>query len=416
MGPFRPLLSALLFVGGLVLFGAMVLQSQPSAHASTASVSITSGGFSPQSINVSPGTTVTWTNNSGSPQTVNSLLPGTDPNFFYSGFIFAGASWSHTFASAGTFNYKSTTTNITGTVVVGSGTAPTNTPAPTPTPSGGGGGGGTGDVTITAGGFVPQSLNVSTGTTVTWYNSSGTPQTVNSLLPGTDPNFFSSGLIYAGQTWSHTFSSGGTFGYKSTTTNLTGSIVVGGGASTPPPSTSTPTPLPSTATPTSPAATATPTSAGAPATATSVPGSPSPTSPASTPTAPAGGGTSTPPASPPTSTPPSPTATNPSLPLGTPTVGAPPFTPVPTPVPPSSPGDPFGPMAAGWNLVTYAGPTAKPSTALRDLGDEWAAVYYWDGKNWKRYFRPGTAPDYLNNLGVVPGGQPLWIRATAPIP
>jgi len=102
-----PLIAALAGLVAVVL----AMTNQQGAPRSTAlaaahSVSITDGGFSPSSITIAAGDTVTWTNNSSSPQTVNSLLSGTDPNFFASGFIYAGNSWSRTFVNAGTFSYK----------------------------------------------------------------------------------------------------------------------------------------------------------------------------------------------------------------------------------------------------------------------------------------------------------------------
>ncbi|HEX6032615.1 MAG TPA: hypothetical protein VFY90_14380 [Tepidiformaceae bacterium] len=414
-----PIVSGLLLFVGVALLGATRLQAPQPVFAATASVSITSGGFSPQTITVAPGTTVTWTNSSGVPQTVNSTLPGSDPNFFLSGFIYAAGTWSHTFQNAGTFLYKSTTTNLTGTVVVDPNAGPP--PTATPTPSGGGGGGGGGaSVTILSGGFSPQSITVAAGTTVTWTNNSGVPQTVNSTLPGSDPNFFLSGFIYANGSWSHTFANGGTFNYKSTTTNLTGTVIVsgggGGGSPTNTPTatpTKTPTPIPGATN------TATPTK-----TPTPIPGAtntPTPTKTA-TPTATATP-TKTPTPKPGSTNTPTPTKTATPTKTPTPKPGAT-KTPTPTRTPSGGNGGgggggsskPFAPMGPGWNLVTYGGPTGGTVQALSQLGNDWTVVYYWDGSHWKRFFRPGIAPSFLNNLGTVATGEPLWIFTTTAIP
>ncbi|MGH2628833.1 MAG: hypothetical protein ACRDHY_19515, partial [Anaerolineales bacterium] len=77
---------------------------------------------------------------------------------------------------------------------------------------------------------------------------------------------------------------------------------------------------------------------------------------------------------------------------------------------------PFAPMGPGWNLVTYGGDGGAPSQALALLGNDYTAVYHWDGSRWYRYFRPGVGPSFLNNLTTVAPGQALWILATAPIP
>ena len=370
-----------LFLAGLVLVAIATIPAPQRAYAATADVSIEAGGFSPSSLSIGTGTTVTWTNNSPTPQTVSSTLPGSDPDFFNSAWIYAGQSWSHTFANAGTFAYKSLTTNLTGSVTVGGGgSSPTSTPTSTP-PQGGGGGGGAGSVSITSGGFVPQTVSISASQTVTWTNNSSTPQTVSSTLPGTDPNFFNSAWIYAGQSWSHTFASGGSFAYRSLTSGLTGTVSVGGGGSQP------------TSTPTSPpAATATPTAT-------------------KTPTVPAGAtGTATP----------APTHTSTASPSTTKTPTAKPgATNTPTPKPGTGGGGsstPFGPIAAGWNLTTYGGTSNGTSAALAQLGNQWTAVYHWDGTQWERYFRPGTVPGYVNNLEMIASGTPIWILATANIP
>lgn len=450
-------------LAGVLLLGLTRVQGPEAVRASDATVNITAAGFDPQSITVSPGSTVTWTNNSPNVQTIHSITPGA---FFYP-FLYQGESWSHTFNAAGTFDYKSNTTGVTGTVVVsgsGGGSTPTS-PPPTATT---GGGGAPGTVNITAEGFDPETITVSVGATVTWTNNSPSVQTIHSITPGA----FFYPFLYQGESWSHTFNGAGTFDYRSNTTGITGTVIVtggpGGGPTNTPIATKTPTPtLPPGTTPTK--------------TPTLAPGiTPSPTSGAGGP-----GAAATPTKTPTKSPTPKPTPIantvritdsgfepqSMTVEVGTTvtwtnttagprsagsTVAAPgafhsgfifggkswshAFTVVGTfpymsaitgftgtvlVVPAGSSGPPgggggstlpFAPMGPGWNLVTYGGSSGAPARALAQLGDDYTAVYYWDGTRWQRYFRPGIGPSFLNTITNVSAGQPLWILATAAIP
>ncbi|MEX1102839.1 MAG: amicyanin, partial [Dehalococcoidia bacterium] len=64
------LISVALLLLGVALFGATRASGPEVAAASEVAVSITPSGFRPQEITVDAGTTVTWTNDSGTPQTV----------------------------------------------------------------------------------------------------------------------------------------------------------------------------------------------------------------------------------------------------------------------------------------------------------------------------------------------------------
>ncbi len=66
----------------------------------SSSVSIAGIAFNPQTITVTAGTTITWTNNDGVSHTVTS-----DTSLFDSGTISPGGTYSHTFATTGTFAY-----------------------------------------------------------------------------------------------------------------------------------------------------------------------------------------------------------------------------------------------------------------------------------------------------------------------
>jgi plastocyanin len=82
---------------------------------STGSISITSGGYVPPSLAVSAGTTITWTNNSGSPQSVAST---TAPYTYDSGSLAPGATYSYTFVTPGTYATTSTPGGFSGQVQV----------------------------------------------------------------------------------------------------------------------------------------------------------------------------------------------------------------------------------------------------------------------------------------------------------
>ena len=75
-------------------------------------LSIANMSFGPSAITVKAGTTVTWTNNDNTAHTVTA-----DDNSFDSGNLNKGATFSHTFATAGTFHYHCTYhPMMTGTV------------------------------------------------------------------------------------------------------------------------------------------------------------------------------------------------------------------------------------------------------------------------------------------------------------
>ncbi len=78
-------------------------------------VTITSTGYQPNSLQVKVGTTVTWMNTDSAAHTVTSDTAGA----FDSGPINANSSFTFTFNQAGTFTYHSTgNTGFTGTIIV----------------------------------------------------------------------------------------------------------------------------------------------------------------------------------------------------------------------------------------------------------------------------------------------------------
>lgn len=85
-----------------------------------AAISITSGSagfaFSPDTMTVKAGTTVTWTNKTGAPHTVTS--DSGDPASF-NGSVGGGATFSFTFTTPGTYQYHcSIHPNMTATITV----------------------------------------------------------------------------------------------------------------------------------------------------------------------------------------------------------------------------------------------------------------------------------------------------------
>lgn len=92
---------------------------------------------------------------------------------------------------------------------------PTTPPVNTPSASGSA-------VTISNFSFQPSTLTISAGTTVFWTNNDSTTHTITS-----DTGVFSSGDLPPGSSFSHTFSSAGSFGYHcSIHPSMKGTIMV----------------------------------------------------------------------------------------------------------------------------------------------------------------------------------------------
>lgn len=101
-----------------------------SAEAQSTGVTIQDFAFIPPQINVSVGSTVTWTNQDAVVHTATS-----DTGLFDSGVLSKGSKFSFTFNQAGTFAYHCAIhPYMTGNVVVGSAAA-TTTPVPTSPPA-----------------------------------------------------------------------------------------------------------------------------------------------------------------------------------------------------------------------------------------------------------------------------------------
>ncbi len=195
-------------------------------------VSIFDNGFTPLTLTVDTGSTVTWTNTGAIPHTVTDAAGSFD-----SGFLLAGETYARTFDAAGTFNYLCTIhPEMTATVVVvgADGEAPPPAPPappppapdppPAPPPAAGG-------VTIADNSFTPATLTVTVGSTVTWANSGALPHTVTDAAGS-----FDSGILLAAETYSRTFTTAGTFAYLCTIhPEMTGTVTVLGEDGTAPP-------------------------------------------------------------------------------------------------------------------------------------------------------------------------------------
>jgi plastocyanin len=109
----------------LVVVASIVVPLLPRASAATQSVDIKNFAFTPGSITIAPGDSVTWTNSDGTTHTVTGSGWG-------SGSLADGATYTHKFNTTGDFAYHcSIHLSMTGVVHVSSGSSP----PPTTTPS-----------------------------------------------------------------------------------------------------------------------------------------------------------------------------------------------------------------------------------------------------------------------------------------
>lgn len=203
-------------------------------------VTIIDRSFSPTTIEVAAGGSVTWANNDGEEHTVTANDISWD-----SGIFDTGGTFTRTFQTAGSFGYFCLLhPDMTGTVVVtGSGGSPAPAPDPVPPPGGEPSPPPTdppppsaSDISIVDFGYEPGSLTVSAGSTITWSNTGAALHTVTAIDGSSD-----SGFLFAGDTYTKTFSAAGSFSYFCTLhPEMTGTITITAGA--PPPAGSDPPP------------------------------------------------------------------------------------------------------------------------------------------------------------------------------
>ncbi len=117
--------SAVSAVAGLSVLAMFAAPAEAAGHA----VAIRDSAFSPRTITIAVGDTVTWTNVSGLPHNV--MFPSFGSPMYMDG----GDQWPHTFSGPGTFSYTCTLHGFAGKVIVTGKAAPKPTTSPTPTPS-----------------------------------------------------------------------------------------------------------------------------------------------------------------------------------------------------------------------------------------------------------------------------------------
>jgi plastocyanin len=190
-----------------------------SAAATGAAVAIKDFSFQPASISVVVGSTVTWTNNDTTGHTVSA-----DDGSFDSGTVAPGATFSHTFDTAGTFTYHCNIhPSMTATITVVPAPAASAPPVPAPSTGPAASAGAGSAVAIKDFSFQPASISVAVGSTVTWTNNDTTGHTVSA-----DEGSFDSGTVAPGATFSQTFDTAGTFTYHCNIhPTMTATITVG---------------------------------------------------------------------------------------------------------------------------------------------------------------------------------------------
>lgn len=256
----------------------------PSAPA-TASVAILDRSFSPATVTVAPGGTVSWVNQSDRDHTVTG--PGFD-----SGLLGGGGRFSHTFPSAGTFTYICELhSEMRASVIVADGAGPAQPgpspgaaapapasaapaaapPAPRPQPpTATGAAGARHHVAVVDYAFRPASISARVGDSVVWTNQGRAPHTA------TAAGAFDTGVFRAGEQRTTTLRTPGTFAFACTihpemTGVLTVAATAGGGgpapATSPGPAATAANPKASGAGPSSTTAPAVPVEAATPGTA-----------------------------------------------------------------------------------------------------------------------------------------------------
>lgn len=234
-----PIIAATFFSGGFFRLGSGTTSQvfdAPAAHAAaphapqaTAHVSITESGFNPSTLNVTPGTTVTWTNNGTEEHRIDEL----SNHIFRSDDLEPGDTFSYNFSTPGTFHYEDDRDDFQGTIIVS---------GSTPTPSGGAGT--TVQVTMESGdNFNPTTVYINTGTTVRWTNDDGEFHSTSSINASGD-DAWQSPPLNDGESFSKTFLNPGTYSYLCTfhDDEMFGTVVVSGAAISPTPGAATSTP------------------------------------------------------------------------------------------------------------------------------------------------------------------------------
>ena len=117
----RALLATLFLAGAATVLPAL---PAPAAHAATSHQVVMSGyAFSPRSLTITAGDTVTWINEDQAPHDVKTT---SGPESIHSPMLSKGGTWSHTFTAPGTYGYVCTVhPGMTAQLVVEPAAAPT---------------------------------------------------------------------------------------------------------------------------------------------------------------------------------------------------------------------------------------------------------------------------------------------------
>ena len=116
----RSIRAAIVLVGVAAIVGACSSPAAPATAAagSSSAIDISGFAFKTTALDVTKGSTVTWSNKDGTTHTVSSGTPPTKDGTF-DGQVVAGGSFSVTFNDPGTFSYFCSIHNsMTGTITV----------------------------------------------------------------------------------------------------------------------------------------------------------------------------------------------------------------------------------------------------------------------------------------------------------
>jgi len=182
----RPSLTAVRAVGFVAAAAALLtFGAPPPTRAAQHAVQIADSAFSPSTLTIAVGDTVTWTNADGRPHTVTS-----DGGAFDSGNLDEGGAFSFTFSEPGTYTYHCNYHGeMQATVIVQAASAPAAAPSQA---TGGTASGGT-DAPATAGGSSAATTSHAAGT-----HDDGQPDTALELpasLPWLAPLLIGLGLV-----------------------------------------------------------------------------------------------------------------------------------------------------------------------------------------------------------------------------
>ena len=222
----------------------------PATAPTTATVNLAGSAFTPKSVTIAAGGTVTWNNNDDRPHTVTA-----NDTSFDSGILARGAAFQHRFPTAGTFSYVCDLhSGMTGTITVvpatGGTTPPPTTPPPTtppptttppsttpPTTTPPATAPTTATVAIANNAFGPASVTIAVGGSVTWTNNDAQLHTATA-----GDNSWDSGILAkSGGTFTRAFATAGTYNYIcSLHPEMKGTVVVVDAAGNAPPATTPP--------------------------------------------------------------------------------------------------------------------------------------------------------------------------------